>query len=178
MCREATVHAHPRRPALTASRRRSGFAGRTGRLGTPFPRSAFPTGAGSGAPVPVAHALCPSHGMEAVGVLCLAVAIVAPGIFWAWHFLERVKSQGPAGLLGRGSRTLLVIAHPDDEAMFFAPTLLGVARLRHQVFLLCFSAGRRLPAGRGAAGCEGSLSAHLSQSTFCQRSPCCRELTK
>lgn len=32
-------------------------------------------------------------------------------------------------------------AHPDDEAMFFAPTILGLARLRHQLFLLCFSAG-------------------------------------
>lgn len=90
--------------------------------------------------------------MEAVGVLCLAVAILAPGIFWVWHFLERMKNQVQAGLLGRGSRTLLVIAHPDDEAMFFAPTLLGLARLRHQVFLLCFSAGRRLQAGRWDPG--------------------------
>nr|KAF6274242.1 phosphatidylinositol glycan anchor biosynthesis class L [Myotis myotis] len=79
--------------------------------------------------------------MEAVGVVCGAVALLAPGIFWAWHFLERMKSQVQAGLLGRGSRALLVIAHPDDEAMFFAPTLLGLARLRHPVFLLCFSAG-------------------------------------
>ncbi|MXQ89449.1 hypothetical protein E5288_WYG000772 [Bos mutus] len=46
-----------------------------------------------------------------------------------------------AGLPGGGSRTLLVTAHPDDEAMFFAPTILGLARLRHQLFLLCFSAG-------------------------------------
>lgn len=79
--------------------------------------------------------------MEAVGALCLAVVVLAPGIFWVWHFLERMKSQVQAGLLERGSRTLLVIAHPDDEAMFFAPTLLGLARLRHHVFLLCFSAG-------------------------------------
>lgn len=90
--------------------------------------------------------------MEAVGVVCVAVALLAPGIFWAWHFLERMKSQVQAGLLGRGSRALLVIAHPDDEAMFFAPTLLGLARLRHPVFLLCFSAGRRLPAGRWDTG--------------------------
>lgn len=79
--------------------------------------------------------------METVGVLCWAVAVLVPSIFWVWHFLERMKNQVQAGLLGRKSRTLLVIAHPDDEAMFFAPTLLGLARLRHQVFLLCFSAG-------------------------------------
>lgn len=108
--------------------------------------------AGAGAPVPLTQALCPSDGMEAVGVVCVAVALLAPGIFWAWHFLERMKSQVQAGLLGRGSRALLVIAHPDDEAMFFAPTLLGLARLRHPVFLLCFSAGRRLPAGRWDTG--------------------------
>ncbi|EHB07813.1 N-acetylglucosaminyl-phosphatidylinositol de-N-acetylase [Heterocephalus glaber] len=34
-----------------------------------------------------------------------------------------------------------MIAHPDDEAMFFAPTVLGLVRLKHQVSLLCFSAG-------------------------------------
>ncbi|ERE67760.1 N-acetylglucosaminyl-phosphatidylinositolde-N-acetylase-like protein [Cricetulus griseus] len=52
-----------------------------------------------------------------------------------------MKSPEQAGLLGAGSRALLVIAHPDDEAMFFAPTVLGLARLELRVFLLCFSAG-------------------------------------
>ncbi|KAF6096118.1 phosphatidylinositol glycan anchor biosynthesis class L [Phyllostomus discolor] len=79
--------------------------------------------------------------MEAIGVLCLAVVALARVVFWVWDSSERMKSQVQAGLLGNGSRTLLVIAHPDDEAMFFAPTLLGLARLRHRVFLLCFSAG-------------------------------------
>ncbi|KAM8814174.1 N-acetylglucosaminyl-phosphatidylinositol de-N-acetylase [Rhynchonycteris naso] len=80
--------------------------------------------------------------MDAVGVVCLAVAVVlAPGIFWVWDCWERMKRQGQADPLESGSRTLLVIAHPDDEAMFFAPTLLGLARRRHRVFLLCFSAG-------------------------------------
>nr|KAF6284010.1 phosphatidylinositol glycan anchor biosynthesis class L [Pipistrellus kuhlii] len=79
--------------------------------------------------------------MEAAGVLCWAAAILAPGIFWVWHLLGRMKHQVQAGLSGRGGRALLVIAHPDDEAMFFAPTLLGLARLGRQLFLLCFSAG-------------------------------------
>ncbi|PNI17323.1 PIGL isoform 15 [Pan troglodytes] len=52
-----------------------------------------------------------------------------------------MKSLEQGGRLGAESRTLLVIAHPDDEAMFFAPTVLGLARLRHWVYLLCFSAG-------------------------------------
>ncbi|KAL6052303.1 hypothetical protein STEG23_014416 [Scotinomys teguina] len=52
-----------------------------------------------------------------------------------------MRSPEQAGLPGAGSRALLVIAHPDDEAMFFAPTVLGLARLEQRVFLLCFSTG-------------------------------------
>ncbi|XP_054545580.1 N-acetylglucosaminyl-phosphatidylinositol de-N-acetylase isoform X3 [Talpa occidentalis] len=80
--------------------------------------------------------------MEVVGVLGLVAALVlAWGFLWVWDASERMKSQEQAGLLGGGTRTLLVIAHPDDEAMFFAPTVLGLARLRHRMSLLCFSAG-------------------------------------
>uniref|UniRef100_A0A8C8YTD7 N-acetylglucosaminylphosphatidylinositol deacetylase n=1 Tax=Prolemur simus TaxID=1328070 RepID=A0A8C8YTD7_PROSS len=78
--------------------------------------------------------------MEVVGLGCVVAALLAWG-FWVWDSSERTKSQKQAGLLGAGRRTLLVIAHPDDEAMFFAPTVLGLARLKHQVSLLCFSAG-------------------------------------
>uniref|UniRef100_A0A9L0SHQ4 N-acetylglucosaminylphosphatidylinositol deacetylase n=1 Tax=Equus caballus TaxID=9796 RepID=A0A9L0SHQ4_HORSE len=81
--------------------------------------------------------------MEVVGLLCLAAAVLAWGFLWVWDSSERMKSQEQAGLLGGGSRSLLVIAHPDDEAMFFAPTVLGLARLRHRVSLLCFSAALR-----------------------------------
>lgn len=90
--------------------------------------------------------------MDAVGVLVLAVVVLASAFFWVWDYLERMKWQEQAGLLRGESHTLLVIAHPDDEAMFFAPTVLGLARLRHRVFLLCFSAGRRLPEGRWESG--------------------------
>ncbi|KAM6296593.1 N-acetylglucosaminyl-phosphatidylinositol de-N-acetylase [Aegotheles albertisi] len=40
-----------------------------------------------------------------------------------------------------GVRALLVTAHPDDEAMFFAPTALGLARAGARPALLCCSAG-------------------------------------
>uniref|UniRef100_A0A8C5VUC5 N-acetylglucosaminylphosphatidylinositol deacetylase n=1 Tax=Microcebus murinus TaxID=30608 RepID=A0A8C5VUC5_MICMU len=72
---------------------------------------------------------------EVVGLACVVATVLTWG-FW---------SQEQAGLLGAGSWTLLVIAHLDDEAMFFAPKVLGLARLRHQVSLLCFSAGRSCP---------------------------------
>ncbi|KAK3048756.1 N-acetylglucosaminyl-phosphatidylinositol de-N-acetylase [Extremus antarcticus] len=43
----------------------------------------------------------------------------------------------------QGKRILLLIAHPDDEAMFFAPTLryLSKPSLQNQIFILCLSSG-------------------------------------
>ncbi|KAG8521867.1 N-acetylglucosaminyl-phosphatidylinositol de-N-acetylase [Galemys pyrenaicus] len=80
--------------------------------------------------------------MELMGFLCLVAALILAKCFlWVWHASERMKSPEQTGLLGDGNRTLLVIAHPDDEAMFFAPTVLGLTRLRHRMSLLCFSAG-------------------------------------
>ncbi|XP_033618659.1 N-acetylglucosaminyl-phosphatidylinositol de-N-acetylase isoform X6 [Fukomys damarensis] len=79
--------------------------------------------------------------MEVVGLLCVIAAILIWALLWVWDSSELKRSREQAGLLGAGSRTLLVTAHPDDEAMFFAPTVLGLARLKHQVSLLCFSAG-------------------------------------
>ncbi|XP_062968039.1 N-acetylglucosaminyl-phosphatidylinositol de-N-acetylase [Cynocephalus volans] len=79
--------------------------------------------------------------MEVVGLLCVAAVVLASGFFWVWDSSERMKIREHADLLGAGNRSLLVVAHPDDEAMFFAPTVLSLARLRHQVSLLCFSTG-------------------------------------
>jgi GlcNAc-PI de-N-acetylase len=43
----------------------------------------------------------------------------------------------------RNKRICLLIAHPDDEAMFFAPTLLALTRpeLGNHVKILCLSSG-------------------------------------
>lgn len=45
-------------------------------------------------------------------------------------------------------RVLFVTAHPDDEAMFFAPSILKLARARR--WLLCASTGE----GAAARGCR------------------------
>ncbi|XP_004599359.2 N-acetylglucosaminyl-phosphatidylinositol de-N-acetylase [Ochotona princeps] len=82
--------------------------------------------------------------MDALGLLCAVAAVLAAlawGVPWLWESAGGVERREQAGLPGGGSRSLVVIAHPDDEAMFFAPTVLGLARLRHRVSLLCFSAG-------------------------------------
>jgi N-acetylglucosaminylphosphatidylinositol deacetylase len=41
-----------------------------------------------------------------------------------------------------GDSVLLVTAHPDDEAMFFSPTILSLTRHRVPVALLCLSNGK------------------------------------
>ena len=43
-----------------------------------------------------------------------------------------------------GKRIALLIAHPDDEAMFFAPTLLSLTKAQHgnHVRILCMSIGK------------------------------------
>jgi N-acetylglucosaminylphosphatidylinositol deacetylase len=43
----------------------------------------------------------------------------------------------------QNKRVLLLIAHPDDEAMFFAPTILSLTRpeLGNHVKILCLSSG-------------------------------------
>ena len=59
--------------------------------------------------------------------------------------LRTRSSQLPYAVTG----VLLVIAHPDDESMFFAPTLLTLHQQGVQLYILCLSNGELtgLPAG-------------------------------
>lgn len=58
----------------------------------------------------------------------------------AWLFTAFMTSSFPTLV---GKRICLLIAHPDDEAMFFSPTLLSLARpeLQNRIFILCLSSG-------------------------------------
>ncbi|XP_066268022.1 N-acetylglucosaminyl-phosphatidylinositol de-N-acetylase-like [Branchiostoma lanceolatum] len=58
-----------------------------------------------------------------------------------WLHRPFVNFASAAHRAGRRARVLVVTAHPDDECMFFAPTVLETLRLGHQVFLLCLSTG-------------------------------------
>ncbi|XP_074969727.1 N-acetylglucosaminyl-phosphatidylinositol de-N-acetylase isoform X1 [Phalacrocorax aristotelis] len=53
----------------------------------------------------------------------------------------RAPLKGEAAGRTVGARVLLVTAHPDDEAMFFAPTVLGLVRAGARPAVLCCSAG-------------------------------------
>lgn len=67
---------------------------------------------------------------------------VVPALFFGlWLYTSQLSSSFP---MLQGKRIVLLIAHPDDEAMFFAPTLLALTRpeLGNHVKILCLSSGR------------------------------------
>ncbi|KAK4554313.1 N-acetylglucosaminyl-phosphatidylinositol de-N-acetylase [Recurvomyces mirabilis] len=69
------------------------------------------------------------------------LAIQLPGlVIVLWLFTCWMSQSFPTI---SGKRICLLIAHPDDEAMFFAPTLLWLTRpeFGNQVLVLCLSSG-------------------------------------
>ncbi|KAJ5458184.1 hypothetical protein N7475_009572 [Penicillium sp. IBT 31633x] len=72
----------------------------------------------------------------------LAVAITAVFIFWTFSSTSSSPFTRSFPRL-ENKRICLLIAHPDDEAMFFAPTVLALTRpeLGNHVKILCFSTG-------------------------------------
>lgn len=66
-------------------------------------------------------------------------------IFVFWMYTSTLGASFPTL---QNKRILLLIAHPDDEAMFFAPTLLALTRPErgNHVKILCLSSGMALTA--------------------------------
>ena len=58
-----------------------------------------------------------------------------------WFYTATIARTRFPGL--RNKAIVLLIAHPDDEAMFFAPTVLGLTRpeLGNHLKILCLSSG-------------------------------------
>ena len=63
-------------------------------------------------------------------------------IIIAWFYTASVVQSRIPTL--RDKAIVLLIAHPDDEAMFFAPTVLGLTRpeLGNHLKILCLSSGK------------------------------------
>lgn len=75
----------------------------------------------------------------------LYIAIALPILFvTAWLYTAQVTRVSFSHL--RRKRICLLIAHPDDEAMFFAPTLLALTakELENHVRILSMSTGSSL----------------------------------
>lgn len=67
----------------------------------------------------------------AIFIACLLFYLVFSGV----QSYQSVKE------LQGAKRVLIITSHPDDEVMFFGPTILGLVR-RCEVYLLCMSPGR------------------------------------
>lgn len=78
------------------------------------------------------------HQFEAM-FLFLALPVL---LFLGWSYTAMVV-RGALGTL-KGKSIVLLIAHPDDEAMFFAPTVQALTRpeLGNHLKILCLSNGR------------------------------------
>lgn len=75
-------------------------------------------------------------------ILTLGVlAVVLPSLYI--YTASVVSGRFPAL---RNKRICLLIAHPDDEAMFFAPTVMALANPEtgNHIKILCLSSGMRL----------------------------------
>ncbi|KAM4700267.1 N-acetylglucosaminyl-phosphatidylinositol de-N-acetylase [Discoglossus pictus] len=71
-----------------------------------------------------------------------AVLVGAAALLWFLCCRWRDVVSDRSSLLGReAAHPLLLIAHPDDECMFFAPTIVGLLRGQHPLSVLCCSTG-------------------------------------
>ena len=87
-------------------------------------------------------------------ILCSILAFCLAFYLLATYFRPYARLKA----IGEARRVLLVVSHPDDESMFFGPTLLNLCRTRtsaENVFLLCMSNGDFRGAGKTAAGTAG-----------------------
>lgn len=68
------------------------------------------------------------------------IAVIPVIIFGFWMYTSQMTRSFPTLT---GKRIVLLIAHPDDEAMFFAPALLSLSRpeLGNHIKILCLSTG-------------------------------------
>ena len=79
--------------------------------------------------------------MNHAAYLAALVAVVLPCLYI--YTASVVQTRFPTL---QNKRICLLIAHPDDEAMFFAPTVLALTRPEtgNHVKILCLSTGTKL----------------------------------
>lgn len=80
--------------------------------------------------------------MNGAAYVAALVAVVLPCLYM--YTASVVQSRFPSL---QNKRICLLIAHPDDEAMFFAPTVLALTRPEtgNHVKILCLSTGTTFP---------------------------------
>lgn len=75
------------------------------------------------------------------GALLLTLLLLPAVLFALWHVSATSVPPVPGSL--RNKRIILLIAHPDDESMFFSPTLQALTHpsLQNHLKILCMSTG-------------------------------------
>lgn len=78
-----------------------------------------------------------------LSIIALAITFVVSCSYCYYSFWEKCNLQSVQLANLRNKRICLLIAHPDDEVMFFAPTLLALTQssLGNHVTILCLSSG-------------------------------------
>jgi len=79
--------------------------------------------------------------MEELSLLLVSILTFCLAFYLVTSHLYSLAS-GPGRGSRRMSRVLLVTAHPDDEVMFFGPTILSLVEAGCELFLLVMSPGR------------------------------------
>jgi N-acetylglucosaminylphosphatidylinositol deacetylase len=92
---------------------------------------------------------CRSKLEEALDILSWATflyLVVNVILFYLIHNFRKGRSKfrffRAVKLPQNASRVLLITAHPDDECMFFAPTIIGLKKQNCRIFVLCMSRGK------------------------------------
>lgn len=75
--------------------------------------------------------------------LRIALTLISTQILLAHVALELLYKQSPDNVnkLVGNSTTLLIVAHPDDETMFFGPTIINILANNNSLIILCLSNG-------------------------------------
>ncbi|CAN1804235.1 N-acetylglucosaminyl-phosphatidylinositol de-N-acetylase [Linum perenne] len=83
-----------------------------------------------------------------MGFILIVVSLIVLWIASLYKLLHKSSSDSKKTFLREVSggasekrNVLLVVAHPDDESMFFSPTINHLISRGHNVYLLCFSIG-------------------------------------
>ncbi|XP_077302127.1 N-acetylglucosaminyl-phosphatidylinositol de-N-acetylase-like [Arctopsyche grandis] len=76
------------------------------------------------------------HAATSILLFILGYIVVSLVIYKWQSYKER-----PSQIFKGTKRVLLVTAHPDDECMFFGPTIVNLARQGIDIYLLCLSNG-------------------------------------
>ncbi|XP_056415198.1 N-acetylglucosaminyl-phosphatidylinositol de-N-acetylase [Hyla sarda] len=74
-------------------------------------------------------------------MLAVAVVVLVAVLWWLCSSWRDAVCSRAVGLLPGVRAPLLLIAHPDDECMFFAPTIFGVLQGQRPLSVLCCSTG-------------------------------------